>query len=98
LVFASPGAGCAGCHAGPDFTDGKLVGDPFAHEPQPRRRRDPDQHPGLHGLSLLAPYFHDGRSPDLRDLLTRPDAAMHGSTSSLQPADLDDLLAYLKSL
>ena len=56
--------------------------------------------PALHGLSLRAPYFHDGRSPlrSARDLLTRPDAAMHGGASAPSRPTVDDLIAYLQSL
>ena len=54
--------------------------------------------PALHGLFLRAPYFHDGRARDLRDLLTRPDAAKHGGASKLTAGQIEDLIAYLESL
>lgn len=91
-------ADCAGCHSGGEFTDNKL------HAVLHPMSLKPDDHitesntPGLRGTFLHAPYFHDGRSPDLHDMLTRPDAAQHGKASSLTPAELKDLIAYLNSL
>ncbi len=91
-------ADCAGCHSGADFTDDKL------HAVLSPMSLKPDDHiaeadtPGLRGTFLHAPYFHDGRSPDLRDMLTRSDASQHGKASGLTPAELDDLIAYLDSL
>jgi cytochrome c peroxidase len=96
VIFESPAAGCSGCHAGPDFTDNTL------HEVL--APLDPDDilpasnTPGLRGVFLRRPYFHDGRAPDLRDALTRADAASHGGAAGLTPGDLDDLLAYLEAL
>ena len=95
-IFESSAAGCSGCHAGPDFTDNAI------HEVL--APRDPDgilpasNTPGLRGVFLRRPYFHDGRAPDLRDALTRADAASHGGAAGLTPGDLDDLLAYLEAL
>jgi cytochrome c peroxidase len=97
-VFTSTAAACATCHSGPDFTDAGFhaVLDPMslsADDVLPVANT-----PALHGVSLRPPYFHDGRSGDLRDLLTRPDAAMHGGASALSPAEIDDLIAFLRSL
>jgi cytochrome c553 len=98
IVFTSAAAACATCHSGPDFTD-----DGFHAVLDPMSLSADDvfpiaNTPALHGVSLRPPYFHDGRSADLRDLLTRPDAAMHGGASALSPAEIDDLIAYLQSL
>jgi mono/diheme cytochrome c family protein len=97
-IFASEAAGCATCHSGPDFTDGAMhaVLDPeslSSDDVFPMANT-----PALHGLFARAPYFHDGRATDLRDLLTRGDAAKHGGAAALSPAELDDLIAYLGSL
>ncbi len=97
-VFASSSAACATCHAGPERTD-----DGFYAVLAPMSLHADDvftraNTPALHGLFLRAPYFHDGRAPSLRDLLTRPDAAMHGRVGALAPGDLEDLIAYLGSL
>ncbi len=98
VLFNAAPAGCATCHSGADFTD-----DLFHAVLDPMSLHADDvittaNTPALHGLSLRAPYFHDGRSPDLRDLLTRPDAAMHGGAAQLSAGELDDLIAYLESL
>jgi DNA-binding beta-propeller fold protein YncE len=92
-VFASA---CASCHSGPDRTD-----DAFHAVLDPMSLTADDvfttaNTPALHGLFARAPYFHDGRSPDLHDLLTRPDAAAHAAM--LATADVDDVVAYLLSL
>jgi cytochrome c peroxidase len=55
--------------------------------------------PSLIGVYRSAPYLHDGRAESLRDVLTthNPDDR-HGRTSHLTPAQLDDLVEFLKSL
>jgi DNA-binding beta-propeller fold protein YncE len=97
-VFESAAAGCATCHGGPDGTD-----DGFHAVLAPMSLHPDDvfpmaNTPALHGLFLRAPYFHDGRSDSLTDLLTRPDASLHGGAAVLPRAARDDLLAYLGSL
>jgi len=97
-IFGSSPAACATCHSGPDLTD-----DGFHVVLTPMSLDDDDvfptaNTPALHALFLRAPYFHDGRAADLRDLLTRPDASAHGGARALPPAQLDDLIAYLESL
>ena len=97
IVFESQGANCSTCHSGADFTDNQM------HSVlNPSSLSDDDSFPsantpGLHGLFLRAPYFHDGRSPTLQDLLTRSDATAH-SPATLSPSDVSDLVAYLSSL
>ena len=97
-LFMSATTQCATCHPPPDFTDrmkhtvlnpNSLTSDDVMPSTDT---------PALHGLFLRAPYFHDGRSPTLEDLLSRPDAAMHGTTSMLSAQDKTDLLAFLGSL
>ena len=45
------------------------------------------------------PWLHDGRSSSLREVLTvhNPEGR-HGSTAELGEAELDDLVAFLRSL
>jgi DNA-binding beta-propeller fold protein YncE len=86
------------CHSGPDFTDNQFhaVLEPMSLQPDdvfPTANT-----PALHGLFLRAPYFHDGRATDLRDLLTRADAAPMTAAAKLSAQDVDDLVAYLQSL
>jgi DNA-binding beta-propeller fold protein YncE len=97
-LFESADTQCATCHSGADFTDDQLhaVLNPMsltADDSFPTANT-----PALHGLFLRAPYFHDGRSPTLNDLLTRADASAHGKTSQLSASDVSDLVAYLNSL
>ncbi|MGH9749204.1 MAG: cytochrome c peroxidase [Candidatus Polarisedimenticolia bacterium] len=56
--------------------------------------------PSLRGLPSTAPYFHDGRFPDLRALLPAKIDYLRklGSTEKFGDQDLEDLLAYLDTL
>ena len=97
-IFNSPDAACASCHSGADFTDNQLhaILNPMSltsDDSFPMANT-----PALHALFFRAPYFHDGRSPSLQDLLTRSDASGHGSTKNLSASQLSDLVSYLQSL
>jgi DNA-binding beta-propeller fold protein YncE len=97
-IFFSTEVGCSECHSGSYLTDDKLhtvlhpmsldSGDAIAIA----------NTPGLHGIFLAAPYFHDGRASTLTDLLTRPDAAAMGHHLQLTTSERQDLIAYLESL
>ena len=96
VVFQASKNGCATCHTGPEFTDGKLHDVGLLERRDVYRAHNP---PSLRGVYDKDPYLHDGRSPTLRDTLTGP----HGPESlvggePLSPTDLDDLIAYLKAL
>jgi cytochrome c peroxidase len=55
--------------------------------------------PTLLGVYRTAPYLHHGKAKTLRDVLTTCNKGdKHGKTSHLSPAQLDDLVAFLKSL
>jgi len=95
-VFRSAKAACNTCHAGPESTDGKvhLTG---LEDPADRYRGyNP---PSLRGVYDKDPYLHDGRSRTLRDALAGPHApdAVTG-LGTLDDRELDDLIAYLKTL
>ncbi len=90
VLFA--GSGCASCHAGERFTNNATedVGTGRAL-----------QVPSLRGVAARGPWMHDGCAKTLRDRFTNPDCGggdRHGQTSHLGEAQLDDLLAYLRSL
>ncbi|MCB9597315.1 MAG: c-type cytochrome [Sandaracinaceae bacterium] len=103
------GAGCPTCHAGEAYTDSAFVGgEPVLHDVGtlgagsgsrlggPLTGLDT---PTLRGLWRTAPYLHDGSAPTLREVLTTRNAAdTHGVTSSLTDAEIDDLVAFLRSL
>ena len=53
----------------------------------------------LLGVYRTAPYLHHGKALTLRDVLTTCNQGdKHGKTSHLKPAEIDDLVAFLKSL
>jgi len=90
-LFDSAGLGCRGCHDGPSYTDRQrhaFVGD--LHE---------SDTPSLIGLAASAPYFHDGSAATL-EVLLHERAGVHGmaETTTLDPAQTADLVAFLESL
>jgi YVTN family beta-propeller protein len=104
LFFAAK-TKCATCHTGPYFTDSSLKAKPFnLHDvgtgDSPREKMGPKfDTPTLVGSYRTGPYLHDGRAKTLRDVLTTCNTAdKHGKTSHLKPAEIDDLVAFLKSL
>jgi YVTN family beta-propeller protein len=94
-VYRSSKAACAKCHGGADMTDGKVhvvglegPGDVYeGYNP-----------PSLRGTYDKDPYLHDGRSKTLRDALTGPHNPADLGGEPLDPSEMDDLIAYLKSL
>ncbi len=94
-LYRSSKANCASCHSGPEFTDGKLH-DVGLNEPgDVYKGHNP---PSLRGLYDKDPYLHDGRARTLRDALTGDHAPENLGGSPISGAELDDLVAYLKSL
>ncbi len=105
-IFFDADVGCATCHAPPRFTDssfafelhdvGTIRGSSGGRLGGPLEGLDT---PSLLGVWATAPYLHDGRAPDLRAVLVteNPDDR-HGRTGHLTPAQLDDLIAYLRQL
>jgi mono/diheme cytochrome c family protein len=106
-------AGCAGCHGGPKWTISHLPGpvgtlapsgelevesvlvDVGTHNPASDILGEKGfDIPTLLGLHATAPYLHDGSAETLSQVLENPEHI--GST--LEPADRDDLVAFLKSL
>jgi DNA-binding beta-propeller fold protein YncE/mono/diheme cytochrome c family protein len=94
-VFHSQRAACANCHSGDHFTDGDVhdLGLGSAE----------DKYEGFNTPSLLGVYrkvrlLHDGRAKSLEDLLTNDHAPEKVSGDKLTDAEIQDLIAYLKSL
>jgi CxxC motif-containing protein (DUF1111 family) len=55
--------------------------------------------PPLWGVRDSAPYLHDGRAKTLHEVLTAHNPHdKHGKTSHLKREELDDLVAFLRSL
>ena len=95
-VFRSAKAACNTCHAGPEFTDGKVHVAGLEESDDAYRGYNP---PSLRGIYDKDPYMHDGRAKTLRDALTgphNPDAVT--GLGELTGEELSDLVAYLKSL
>ena len=96
LVFESNKAGCANCHSGPLFTDGKV------HDVGLGSKND--RYQGYNTPSLLGVYrrvrlLHHGRARSLEDLLTDLHAPGNvAGEGDLSEQELQDLIAYLKSL
>ncbi len=94
-VFRSKKANCASCHGGPEFSDGKIH-DIGLNEPgDVYKGHNP---PSLRGVYDKDPYLHDGRAKTLRDLLTGEHAPETLGGEPISTGELDDLIAYLKSL
>ncbi|GAC1447718.1 MAG: hypothetical protein NVSMB9_30220 [Isosphaeraceae bacterium] len=105
-LFESKETGCATCHAPPNYTDSRLDPRPFALHDVGTGTGDPTETmgpgydtPSLIGVYRSAPYLHDGRAATLRDVLTTHNTDdRHGKTRHFDPAQIDDLVAFLKSL
>jgi YVTN family beta-propeller protein len=98
-------AACGSCHNGTALTDNRFydVGTYVTAGPV-RDRQEFLFHNGLNTPSLLGiartgPFLHDGSAPTLKArILMGKDANRHGQTSALTPTEVDDLVAYVRSL
>ncbi len=95
-VFRSSKAACNTCHGGPEFTDGKIHLTGLEERDDAYKGYNP---PSLRGVYDKDPYLHDGRSATLREALSGPHSpeAVTGLGELTDP-ELDDLIAYLKTL
>ncbi len=90
-LFNDSSVGCTSCHAGAKFTNNQTVdvgtGGAF-------------QVPSLLGVAWRAPYLHNGCAQSLEDRFAAPCGGgdSHGHTSQLSPAQVEDLVAFLKTL
>jgi YVTN family beta-propeller protein len=95
-VFRSPKAACNTCHGGPELTDGKIHIAGLEERDDAYRGYNP---PSLRGVYDKDPYLHDGRSKTLHDALRGPHRAESVTAlGELTAREVDDLVAYLKSL
>ena len=109
-IFRDPARGCAGCHAGPRYTDSAFTapGVPVLHDVGtlgsgsgarlglPLTGLDT---PTLRGLWASAPYLHDGSAATLDEVIgARNTEDRHGVTSDLGEAERADLVTFLLSL
>jgi hypothetical protein len=91
-LFESTRTGCATCHVGDEHTNGATVdvGTGLAF-----------QVPHLVGVAYRGPYMHDGCAPTLREVVAGDASCrgeLHGTTDRLAASEIDDLVAYLRSL
>ncbi|HKU38673.1 MAG TPA: c-type cytochrome [Polyangiales bacterium] len=85
-------AGCASCHVGAKFTDNKSYDVGTGHGERL-------QVPSLRGVAYRAPFLHTGCAKTLRDRFAAEcGGSKHGNVAQLQPAQIDDLVAYLQTL
>jgi YVTN family beta-propeller protein len=95
-VYRSAKAACNTCHGGPELTDGKVHEVGLEGPGDVYRGYNP---PSLRGLYDKDPYLHDGRAATLRDALTKGHSPEDVTgLGELNDAELDDLIAYLKTL
>ncbi len=104
-VFFRKDVGCASCHSGPYYTDSRLQKPYNLHDvgtggDDPSEKMGPAYDtPTLLGIYRTPPYLHHGKAKTLREVLTTYNPAdKHGKTSHLAAAEIDDLVAFLKSL
>jgi cytochrome c peroxidase len=105
-LFESERVGCAACHPAPTYTDSRPGARPFTLHDVGTGTGDETEAlgpaydtPSLIGVYRSAPYLHDGRAATLRDVLTTHNPEdRHGRTSHLSTTEVDDLIAFLKSL
>src|SRR5262245_50084657 len=102
-IFSSAETKCATCHSGPYYTDSNLktmsthdvgTGD------DPREKMGPKfDTPTLLGVYRQLSYLHHGKAKTLTEVLTSSNPGdRHGKTSHLKKDEIDDLVAFLKSL
>ncbi len=95
-VFEGEKAGCARCHSGEYFTNGKV------HDVGLGARGDAYRGfntPPLAGIHDRVRYLHDGRARTLEEVLTGAHSPERVTgRGALAPGEVKDLVAYLKSL
>jgi mono/diheme cytochrome c family protein len=91
-LFHDEKVACSKCHGGGTLTNNRSenvgTGAQF-------------QVPSLIGIASRAPFMHDGCAATLRERFDKPSCGggdMHGVTSQLTEAQIDDLIAYLETL
>jgi len=95
-IFRSAKTACNTCHGGAEFTDGKIHIIGLEEPNDAYRGYNP---PSLQGTYDKDPYLHDGRSKTLRDALVGPHSPeVVSGLGTLEDNEVNDLIAYLKSL
>ena len=103
-LFHDPAVGCADCHTPPFFTDSRLETPFIKHDVRTALVGDPDalggfDTPSLIGVWDTAPYLHHHQAQSLEEVLTIFNTGDdHGTTSHLDPEQIGQLAAYLRSI
>ncbi len=105
-LFFDASTRCATCHGGPFYTDSQprsaaeIVRHNVGTGGGDDEKMGPEYDtPSLLGVYRTAPYLHHGRAETLHDVLTTFNQGdVHGVTSHLTPAQVDDLVEFLKCL
>ncbi len=93
-LFESAEVGCTGCHRGDSLTDNQSY-DVGTGE----RHGERLQVPSLRGIGYRAPFIHTGCAETLRDRFDPSCGGdKHGNTAELDDEQIDDMIAYLRSL
>jgi YVTN family beta-propeller protein len=88
--------GCTICHPAPLFTDQKVHDLGFGTADDFRTRFDT---PSLRSTYRTGPWLHDGRAKTLHAIFDQHNPLdVHGRTKGLTTAEIDDLVAYLRTL
>ncbi len=88
-------ARCASCHKGPEFTSTRNHDVGLERDDSEYDTWSP---PTLRSAWDRGPYLHDGRAATLQDVLTQWHSFEKLGGARLTPAELRDLIAYVKSL
>ncbi len=95
-LFQSERGGCARCHSGPHFTDGKVHDLGLGAANDAYKGYNP---PSLLGTYDRLMYLHDGRSKSLEEVMTGPHSPSKVTgQEDFTAEELKDLLEYLRSL
>ena len=87
---------CGSCHAPPDYTSDEVFVVGLEDKGDRYKGFNP---PPLRGVTTRGPWLHDGRARTLEEVLQkhhRPQAV--NGKADLSPEELQDLLAFLRSL
>lgn len=103
-LFFNETVACAKCHSGPYYSDSSMKRPYNLHDVGTGDGADEKigakyDTPTLLGVYRSPPYLHHGKAKTLMDVLTTANPQdKHGKTSHLRKEDLEDLVAFLKSL
>ncbi|MDR2117645.1 MAG: EF-hand domain-containing protein [Planctomycetaceae bacterium] len=96
-IFEDPNIGCLFCHSGVYFTDTKMYD--VKTQVLPYESRGQFDTPTLIEVWRTAPYLHDGRYVNMKDVFRLgKHGDVKGTVDQLTEEQLDDLVEYLLSL